>query len=153
MEAIKAETNEEDEVMIPSQPIDIPTPTPPPSDMQLMLKHMADMEERLKPKPKVKRKASEKQIACLERARASRAETTKERNKLKKELKEKNKIVEKKFVSEGLKKLKSNDISDDENSVNVSDYNKPDDEPIHVKQRPISPPPTPQAHHKRFNFK
>jgi len=151
MEAIKAETNEEDEVIAPTQPIDIPTP--PPTDMQLMLKHMADMEERLKPKPKVKRKASEKQIACLERARASRAETTKERNKLKKELKEKNKIVEKKFVNDGLKKLKSNDISDDENSVDVFDNNKPNDEPVAPKPISNPAPQTPKSHHQRFNFK
>ena len=103
MEALKSETIDDE----PTQPIDIPAPTP--TDMQLLLSHINDMEERLKPKPKVKRKASEKQIAALERARASRAITTLERNKLKKELKQKNKIIEKKFVEEGLLNIKSDD--------------------------------------------
>ena len=121
MEAIKAETEDED--MVPSEPIDIPAPAP--TDMQLMLRHMEAMEERLKPKPKQKRKATEKQAAALERARAARAVTTLERNKLKKELKAKTKITEKKFVDEGLAQLKSQDKV---NAVQDSSYVPANDE-------------------------
>tara|TARA_R110000772_G_scaffold180099_2_gene291388 strand:+ start:1294 stop:1758 length:465 start_codon:yes stop_codon:yes gene_type:complete len=135
MEALKSDTIDDE----PTQPIDIPAPAP--TDMQLMLKHMADMEERLKPKPKVKRKASEKQIAALERARASRAITTLERNKLKKELKQKNKIVEKKFVNEGLAKLKSDDNTDVQDSANVSIDVKPVDVPVVAQQVRANIPP------------
>ena len=124
MEALKSDTIDDE----PTQPINIPAPAP--TDMQLMLKHINDMEERLKPKPKVKRKASEKQIAALERARASRAITTLERNKLKKELKQKNKIVEKKFVEKGLAELKSVDNTDVQDSANVSIDVKPVDESV-----------------------
>jgi len=155
MEALKSETIDDE----PTQPVDIPAPKP--TDMQLMLKHMADMEERLKPKPKVKRKASEKQIAALERARASRAITTLERNKLKKELKQKNKIVEKKFVNEGLAKLKSDDNVEEnvQDSDNVSIDVKPVDVPVVAEQvRPNIPPTYPIPNKsgvkslKDFNF-
>tara|TARA_R110000772_G_scaffold64061_1_gene143232 strand:- start:1019 stop:1507 length:489 start_codon:yes stop_codon:yes gene_type:complete len=135
MEEIKAETEDED--MVPSQPIDIPAP-PAPTDMQLMLKHIADMEERLKPKPKPKRKATEKQAAALERARAARAVTTLERNRLKKELKQQSKITEKKFVNEGLEKLKTkpDDNTTDvlQDSTHVSDYIEPSHDHVDIKQ-------------------
>jgi hypothetical protein len=137
MEAIKAETEDED--MVPTQPIDIPAPAP--TDMQLMLRHMAEMEERLKPKPKQKKKATEKQAAALERARAARAVTTLERNKLKKELKARSKITEKKFVDEGLAQLKSPDkVNAVQDSSDVPANDKPDvvpvnPQPIH-KSRP-----------------
>ena len=137
MEALKAET--EDEVMVPTQPIDIPAPAP--TDMQLMLRHMQDMEERLKPKPKQKRKATEKQAAALERARAARAVTTLERNKLKKELKQQSKITEKKFVNEGLEKLKSPDkVNAIQDCSDVPHYDESDalpvnPQPVH-KSRP-----------------
>ena len=144
MEALKSETIDDEEI---TQPIDIPTPAL--TDMQLMLKHINDMEERLKPKPKPKRKASEKQIAALERARASRAITTLERNKLKKELKQKNKIIEKKFVNEGLLKIKSDDnVQEDvQDSDNVPNNVQSIDVPL-VAQQPRAnipgpyPPPT-----------
>ena len=155
MEALKSDTIDDE----PTQPVDIPAPTP--TDMQLMLKHMADMEERLKPKPKVKRKASEKQIAALERARASRAITTLERNKLKKELKQKNKIVEKKFVEKGLAELKSdNNVEENVQDSDIIPNNvKPVDESVVAEQvRPNIPPTYPIPNKsgvkslKDFNF-
>ena len=149
MEAIKAETEDED--MVPSEPIDIPAPAP--SDMQLMLRHMEAMEERLKPKPKQKRKATEKQAAALERARAARAVTTLERNKLKKELKAKTKITEKKFVDEGLAQLKSQDKV---NAVQDSSYVPANDEsnvvPVAAEQVHKSrPDPFPNPTSEYFN--
>ncbi len=116
-------------------------PDEKPSDIQLLLKHMQSMEDRLQqaqqPKPKPKRVVSQKQKDALERARKSRAEITVKRNALKKELKEKNKIAEKKYVNEGLEKIKSDDNTNDapteKSTPPVSNEPEPSPVPQNVK--------------------
>ena len=116
----------------PTKPIDIPvsTPEPAPNQMDYLVKKMEEMESRIKqanePKPKPKRKATEKQLENLKKAREKRAEVAVKRKEIKKELK----IKEKKLENEQLKKMNSDikeDVTSENVSIDVSDKEPPRD--------------------------
>ena len=103
MEEMKKDLSEEVDVPVP---IEIPK-QPEPSQLDFLVQSMKDMENRLAEanKPKPKRVASQKQLDNLKNAREKRAIMAEKKKVIKKELKENQKVKEKKFVSEKLKEM------------------------------------------------
>ena len=84
----------------------------PPSDIEILMQKLNMMEQRFeeaqKPKPKEKRKASEKQLEVLRKAREKRNENMIKRKEIKKEIK----MKEKKIVNEKLEEKKLEEKKD-----------------------------------------
>lgn len=103
------------------------------SDVSMLLdqiKFLKSEIENNKPKPKVKRQATEKQLEQLKRAREIKAKNT----QLRKEVAKNKKIEEKKIVNEEVEKLKKAHSNKDE----IED--SPPDIPPVSKPEPVSKP-------------